>query len=439
MSWDAFRVEDESEAALVQEIVGEDKVDCKKGRAAEHEYGVTYQGPWETYRDGVNIAVRRHAVALQKSGLPVFLQSQSFTHSNMGVTTTVEYHRLPKVILAEVGSMTEPKHGDTSVLIRHTLPSLGILESIAYPKGMHFMTPEGLALHRGRTVLFSAFEENVVSEEKVKCMNLLGQIWVTSTASAQWLVDSGVDRSKVRIIPHPFYGKDPIANIATRPKGPVFRFLHISKWEPRKAQHTLIGGFLTAFRPEQQIELVLKLFPFCRAEDYPEDPMDSIRQWLEDDGVKRQGWSLENVMRKVRILWKKEMDRKQLSRLYAECDAYVSSGRSEGFDLSAFDAKLAGLRVVHADSGGPDDFCTPDDVLIGSSERELFHPWYDFGASTWHAYGVSDMASALFIAYERRNEPIPSFDRSPFTLTAVGAKMRQACEDLAPELKDVGR
>jgi glycosyltransferase involved in cell wall biosynthesis len=438
MGWEDFQVGSEAGVADLVREVGDGSPVVKPGKKADFEYGVTYQGPWETYRDGVNIAVRRHASALHKAGVPVFLRSESFTHFNLGVAATVEYSELPPVVLKEVDHLTEPRHGNTSVHVRHIVPTLSKLESIVFPKAANYLSPEGLATYRGRMVIFSAWEENKIPEEKVRCLNMVGQVWVTSSAAAKWLEDSGVDKDKLRVVPHPFYGKDPVANIGPRPKRDVFRFLNISKWESRKGQHDLIGGFLKGFKPGDNVELVLKLNPFASINGYPDGYEDSVKHWLANEAVKDMGWDGSNVGDSLKILWKADMNRKQLAQLYAACDCYVSAGRSEGFDLPAFDAKLSGIPVVHADSGGPLDFCnTKNDIKIGGSEkRELFDFFYEFEGSTWHAYDSSDMKDALLEAYCRRDEELQPFDRSPFTMSAVGTKMRTNCCQLADELSN---
>ena len=59
----------------------------KEGKDADHPFGVAYQGEYETLHDGTAVAVRKHAVALARTGLPVLLRSFSncflFNRSNV--------------------------------------------------------------------------------------------------------------------------------------------------------------------------------------------------------------------------------------------------------------------------------------------------------------------------------------------------------------------
>jgi hypothetical protein len=434
VGWEDFAVSGESEAHLLRELNTKGTI-SKPGRDAKHPTGISYVGPWETMHDGVASAVRRHSAALRASGLPVFLQSESHTHANLGVTTTVDYSTLPEAVLDEVGHMTQLDHADTAVVIRHTVPTQQMLEGIVMPSGARFMSAKNIELYRARTVLYAAFEENKIPEQRVNLLNLLGNIWVPSLASKVWLQDSGV-QVPIQVIPHPFDERDPMGHIKPKKRGSVFRFLNVSKWEPRKAQHDLIGGFLLAFGPQSPVELVLKCNPYMRCADYPEDANESIREWLKVESVQDNGWEPDNVEKHVRVIWNKIVSRQTLAQMYAESDVYVSCGRSEGFDMPAFDAKLACRRLVHADSGAPYDYRACTDIEISHHRRVKFHPWYQFPEATWPDFDAIDVAEALFAAYNTKTEVQP-LDREFFTQAAVGLKMREACIELAPELAEV--
>ena len=434
MGLEEFAVPEGSELSAEQEIARGDY--WKPGTPAKHKHGIAYKAPWETLYDGVCIAARRHARALRLTGIPVFLMSDSFTHANQGVVTEVEYYSLPEQIRAEVQHLVQPEHGESLLMIRHCVPTRNAIEALVYPQVAKFLNQEQLSIVRRATILFAAFETNRVDEDIARYLNMLGRVWVTCDANKLWLTESGVAPERIQVVPHPFYSKDPMA----QPRGPrgdhPFRFLNVSKWEPRKAQHDLIGGFLLAFGPGDNIELVLKCSPYARVEGYPIDWVTSVAVWAEDSRVKQRGWTKDAIHRHLKVLWKVQMTRAELAQLYRECDVYVSTGRAEGFDLPAFDAKLLGMRLVHANSGGPEMFHCHDDILIGPVDvRAPFHPMYDVcPEATWAGFNEIDVGLALGIAYERREYPVSSFDRSRYTMKAVGAVMRQSCNDLMKEL-----
>lgn len=432
--WEEFRVGGESEAHLLQELQTKGEI-SKRGKPAKHKLGVNYVGPWETLHDGVSIAVRRHACALRAAGIPVFLQSESYTQSNSGVTAIADYSKLPQEVLGQVSHLMQVEHADTSVVVRHTVPIQSTIESIVVPRGSRFMSASALEIHRARTVLYAAFEENKIPDARVRIINLFGQIWTPSTAAKKWLESCGVG-VPIKVIPHPFDDDDPMAKVRPRKRGPVFRFLNVSKWEARKSQHDLIGGFLIAFEPSDAVHLVLKSNPFMVCKDYPADPTESISEWLKIDAVKANGWTQDNVKNSIQVIWNKIVSRETLARMFEESDAYVSCGRSEGFDMPAFDAKLAGRRLVHADNGACWDYRQPSDIVIKHHGFVRFHPWYNFTHATWPNFDAIDVSEALYRAY-CSEEPVEPLDRQRFSVAHVGQLMRQACVEIAPELAKV--
>ncbi|MFA4971462.1 MAG: hypothetical protein WC683_02535 [bacterium] len=434
MGLEEFIIDEQCEGSIEQQLAEHGDM-WKEGRAAKHERGIVYKAPWETQHDGVCIAARRHARALRMTGVPVFLQSDSFTHSNLGVVSEVEYFSLPGLVRAEVDGITQVDHGQSLLLIRHCVPTRGALEALVYPPVMRLLNHEQLTVVRKAMILFSAFETDKLDEDAVRYMNMLGRVWVTCDKNKQWLSAAGVDEAHIVVVPHPFYGKDPMAQPRTGKRTGLFRFLNVSKWEPRKAQHDLIGGFLLAFGPADDAELVLKCNPFARVEGYPADWQASIEQWAANEKVSAR-WTKEKIYERVKVLWKAHMTRAELAQLYRECDVYVSTGRAEGFDLPAFDAKLSGMRMIHAASGGPEMFHQPGvDVLIDpTAETQPFHPIYNAAPDArWCGFDATHVSHALMAAYACFRDPIPAFDRSRYTMKAVGAVMRQSCNELLKE------
>lgn len=424
--------ENESEMDLIRSTQGEPFF--KKGKEAPHKDGINYIAQWENYADGIAIAARRHARALRNSGIPLFLQSENYTHTNLGVSTFADHRDIPKIVLKEVEDIIEPKHKNACLLIRHTLPVLHMLESIVFPRATRFIEDKSfLDTLRNRTVLFSAYEEDKIPERRAKLMNMLGQLWTTSQSGRDALVRSGVDEIKVKVVNHPFYGKDPIANVErSSPAGRPFRFLNISKWESRKAQHELMGAFLDAFTPDDGVELIMKVNSFSTPKGYPKDWEESLDIWTSRMTDK---WTKGLALSKIRLIVDKRLTRRELAELYAQSDVYVSAGRAEGFDLPAFDAKLSGMRLVTADNGGTRDFRTPGDITV-EGVRTAFDVWYGFEEATWCGYLVKDMTAALQRAFSERAESEP-LNRDRFTMRYIGQLMREACEEIAPELRGV--
>jgi glycosyltransferase involved in cell wall biosynthesis len=401
------------------------------GHGAQYSVGVIYRGPYETEADGVCVAVRRNACALRRTGLPVFLQSESHTHSNDGLVERVTYSELPQSVRDEIGHVADLRHGKTALVIRHVVPSIANVERVARNAWLAQGTREERSAARASTVLFAAFETQTLGSETVELLGRLGGVWVPCRHNAEGLVACGLDRSKIAIIPHPMAFRDPMRTTPRSSAPRPYRFLHVGKWEPRKAQHELVEAFLSAFSPDDPVELVLKCMPFARSPGYPSTPYESIdAAFLTSYSASL--WTREQALAKIRVFWNQRFDRADLARLYAECDCYVSSGRFEGFDLPAFDAKVMGLRLIYSGFGGPSDYATPSDIRIGESEWGYEIPsWYAMPVGTvWSAFGVTHLQVALVYAFRSRDDYVHAFDSSPYTLDRVGAKMRSEVDRL---------
>jgi glycosyltransferase involved in cell wall biosynthesis len=203
----------------------------------------------------------------------------------------------------------------------------------------------------------------------------------------------------------------------------------VGKWEPRKNQHVLIGAFLNAFSPEDDVELVLKVTPYWRADGYPPTAEASIGLWAKRFDSK---WSAEQIARHVKVIWNEHLSRQDMSELYASCHAYVQSGRSEGFDLCALDAKVAGLRLVGVFWGGPSQFQTESDITVPWIDRRPPPAGYNAPEGvSWPAPSIDMYANALRMSFSVKLAKVPEFDVRPYMIDAVGAQLRETCRQLA--------
>jgi glycosyltransferase involved in cell wall biosynthesis len=424
---------DESLESIEQEV---EKLPPKyaTGRALPNDYGVVYRGPFETMSDGVCIAVRRNAFALRRAKLPVFLQSRGHLHWNDGIVERTYYGELPAALRAEVDHITEPKHARTVVWFEHFVPTLDLLIALTSPSPLGG-DAQSKALTLKSTVAYVAIEHSVLPSSWVDRFNMFARVLVPCQANRDWLIGSGVT-VPVDVVPHPLGLKDPMRSVKAQYKGGTFRFLHVGKWEPRKAQHRMLGGFLLAFKPGDDVQLVLKCNPYWNADDYPRDVLTSLQRLLKPGNPEfnnPNGWTVESASKCIRVIWNMLFTREEMAKLYGVCHAYVQSGLTEGFDLACLDAKVAGLRVAGVGWGGPKDFLHPvDDLCI---------PWEGFALPpkgyrcpegvTWPDPKFDDYAMSMSVAYDRRSRPVVLFDATPYLIDAVGAKLRAVATEMA--------
>jgi len=402
-------------------------------RPAQYDYGFVYRGPFETISDGVCTAVRRNACALRRSGVPVFLQSPTHLHWNNGVVERAYYSELPFEVLAEVDHITEPKHARTLGWFEHFVPDLAKLIQLTEPGALGADAEIKPSMLKS-TAAVVALEHDVIPPSWIERFNMFGRVIVPCHANEEWLRASGI-QVPVHVVVHPLSLKDPIRRVPKAAfKGGTFCFLHVGKWEPRKNQHVLIGAFLREFDPSDNVQLILKCNPYWSADGYPPTAQASIDWWLKrPDIAKKWGESWSTCRDAIVPIWKQQYTREEMTLLYSKSHAYVQSGRSEGFDLCALDAKIAGLRMVGVFWGGPSQFHTPeDDIQIGWTARVIPPKGYQAPDGVlWPDPPVSFYAHALRKAFDRRNEPVPSFDAKPYLIDSVGAQFREIATEMA--------
>ena len=396
------------------------------GRPNEHETGILYKAPYEMENDGVCFAARRHACALRATGIPVFLQSHDYVIDQMGVRSLVRYGELAESVHREVDHLTGCTIHRPSIAIHHFVPTEEVVQNLLFPRAMMAFTPNGAQRIRSSMILFCAFERDKISPRMAGMFNLAAEVWVPCQWNAKVLRDSGVSNA-IQVMPHPHFEDDPFVGVERPSLTRPLRLLNVGKWEPRKDHHTLIGAFLRAFKPTNNVELVLKTRDYGTWKHYPKSAGESISSWLCDQAVRDAGWNAENATSKIRIL-DKTLPRDILAKVYAESDVYVASGRGEGFDLPAFDAKLAGLTLVYCPTSGSPDFADNGDVCV-AGPMAACDPMYNWGKEAkWSGYTVEDLAVAIKTAAVRRLHPIARlFDRTPYTMAAVGWRMRARC------------
>lgn len=363
----------------------------KEGQAATHELGVLYQAPWERLADGFNEHARRNARALALTGCPV--QLRGVGGKNFGVERS---------LMDQMGPLLDASIGRYSVQVQQLI----ITEALAQAMGRHrFLSEEEFAVINHYRVLYSVWERDRVSPIIATFLNRMGQVWVACYRNVAMLVRSGVDHDKIRVVPVPYFDDDPLLKLRgrTRRRG-VPRFYHIGKWEPRKAQDKILEAFMTAFRPGEAT-LTVKTSPWNTAgEGYPASP-DAILATL----LPMNGWTEDNYKNSIEIIVKRLTDA-ELVALHGFGDIYVTLSRGEGFDMPAFDAKLAGNRMVYTPSGGPVDFAGPNDLLVPETGAIACHSFYGWEKeSTYLDFDLDHAATAMQLAArEIRNRAHPN-------------------------------
>ena len=408
------------------------------GAPAQHPFAVLYQGEWETEHDGNAFAVRKHALALSATGIPVILKSFSnVVIGPYGIPEPVPVVGLPALVRKEIRGLNMTSAGVTVPMIKHmVVPSAekltrAIMRGVVGPLETPELLMAAQALAYQMTIVYSVWERSSITDLVARHLAQVAENWVPCEQNAELLRAHGVKR--VHVIPHPYNPTDDICKLTRRqPHTDGWRlFYSIGKWEPRKGYDALIGAFLRAFLPKEKVVLTIK---HSRGswKDYP-TPAESVAKWLEAPAVRRNGWTAERLERRL-VLVEKNLPRSKIIELHYRNNIYVSSSHGEAWGLPAFEAKLAGNSLVHVTYGGTRDFADKSDPMVRYTLGEVPVSYGWEPGSLWAEYELGSLMAALVTATVPSKFERPAGFEARFSMASVGRLMRDRVMEIADRI-----
>jgi glycosyltransferase involved in cell wall biosynthesis len=256
----------------------------------------------------------------------------------------------------------------------------------------------------------------------------VAQCWVPCEQNRELLVQAGVEWDRVRVVPHPFDPASPLCRLTARRPVPTRRYYTIGRWEARKGQHELLGAFLREFRPGEA-SLVVK-YTGGQWDGYP-SPEQSVEHWLNGNRV-HPAWTAETFARHVQLIGDR-LPADQILKLHFTNNIYVSAGHGEAWCLPAFDAKVAGNRLVHVSFGGTADFAGPGDVAVLWHLGPVHSSYKWEPGAMWAEYEPVELAAALRAADPPVHHERPPQFEERFSMRAVGEQMLRNVLQVADE------
>lgn len=409
-------------------------------RKAAHAQGIGYYGPWEEIYAGFPEHVRRSARALAMQGVPVHLRS-SMGGLQFQTTKDEEQMLAFEAMKAQLDPLLNAEVKTYVVDVWQVIADDQAFHRIAGPVHHYLSEAELQSIYR-RRVISTVFERQHISASAQACLKAVGQVWVANHQDRAMLVEHGLSEDRVRVMPIPFFPDDPHLPLADKPRlaGPV-RFYHIGKWEPRKAQHRMLEAFLLAFKAGADVEFYMKTSASAPKykSGYPQSPQASLRSLLADPAVIDNGWTEATINRQV-FLIQQRLSPARLVQLHRTGDVYCSLSHGEGFDMPAFDAKLAGKRLLYTASGGPQDYADGDDIEVPKTGLVACDPFYGWRGASYSDWRIEDAIAkfreaAQAIRAGTESSSAQREDRQPhlierFGCDRVGTAMREAVEEL---------
>lgn len=250
---------------------------------------------------------------------------------------------------------------------------------------------------RLKWVIYQPWEYSVLPLELKAILERAAAVWAPSRFCREAFIRSGLEPDRVSTVP---LGVDsdafhPEGERLALPSSKAFRFLFVGGTIFRKGLDILLQAYSEAFRPSDDVCLVVKDFGVGAV--YRGQTAGPRMRAFRDDPSNPELIYLDS-----------ELGERALATLYRSCDVFVSSYRGEGFLLPALEAMACGLPVVVTAGGATDDFC--DDAVgwrIESVWKSVGHRIYDFPTEQ-EAFllepSVHHLAELLRDCFERRDE-----------------------------------
>lgn len=410
------------------------------GRAAEHAEGVFYRGPWTMEFDGFNGHVRRCAYALSLTGLPVHLQESRPTMPEDPPETVFPYSPFDP----RIEKLSECSFSKQMVAIHQVVLDDSLANNLISHASYDFVLMSKLNRLK---IISTVFERDGLSVAIKKALNAVGHVWVACHDNRRMLERNGVSKERITVVPLPFFDDEPVAEFRAQERRPgPPRFYHIGKWEPRKSQNLMLEAFLLAFKPGEA-KFVLKTSPFYRGnDDFPVSVGDCLRVLLGRNEVQANGWTAETVKKWVEVV-DAYVDASVIHKLHGFGDVYVTYSRGEGFDMPAYDARLAGRPVIHTPTGAPLDLHEEGiDINVQPTGLRPVHDAYRHWGSgcTYFELSVKPLVEAyreMAASFTRRRAALlESYASSGFMASyaapAVGTTMRKSVEDVMARARE---
>lgn len=237
----------------------------------------------------------------------------------------------PQSKYAVLQKVSQTPHPDADIHVRHRFP------------------PDLSKPPSGKFILMQPWEFGSLPVAWCKAMSsVVDEIWVCSRFLKLCYEKSGVPREKIVVVPN---GIDPMLFTPDALKASWVReaaagrycFLYNGGITTRKGTDLLINAYLSEFRVDEQVCLVIK---------------DSV-VYPKGMAVRVKALSDQTDIAKI-IYSGQSMAHEDLAGLYTACDCYVHPYRAEGYGLPIAEAMACGKPVIVTGGGACLDFVEPD-------------------------------------------------------------------------------
>lgn len=210
---------------------------------------------------------------------------------------------------------------------------------------------------RGRiNIVRTMFETTGIPHHWVQPLSQMDAVWVPSSFNIDTFSACGIPRHKLRLVPS---GVDcTLFQPATPPLnlGPKIGFTFLSNFvfTDRKGWDLLLTAYFTEFKPDEEVELLIKTYGNESA------VRDRLGRFIQER------FPLQPLPR-FRVIVAR-LHSSILPGLYAACDAFVLPSRGEAWGLPYIEAMACGLPTLGTRWGGNLEYMNDENSYLIESE-----------------------------------------------------------------------
>lgn len=256
--------------------------------------------------------------------------------------------------------------------------------------------------HCGAAVGFTMFETDRLPQGWATALNRMDEVWVPSQFNLETFAQAGIAAKKLHVVP---CGIDASAYEPEHVQPlPVsgrrgFNFLSVFQWHRRKGWDVLLRAYLAAFKPQDDVCLLLRVHPDAG------DPQP-IREQI-DAHVRALGYDPQRIPDIV--LLTDFIAEGDMPRLYAAADAFVLPTRGEGWGIPYMEAMASALPVIGTRWSSHLDFMNDansylidiEQLVPVCSEQTAVNPFYT-ADQLWAEPSAAHTAKLMLTLFTQR-------------------------------------